>query len=325
MAILYGIPNQPLFDGKREDALIAHTFVKEIETGDDTWPLLFPMAKSAIRAMDVLQAFSKSDLKAEITGFVVSGASKRGWTTWLTAAADPVRVKGIVPMVYDNLNLPVQMPHQIRTWGRYSEMIDDYTQHGLQDRLKTPEGKHLGEIVDPWTYRDRITMPKLIVNGTNDPYWTQDALNLYWDDIKSPKYVLYVPNAGHGLKDMGRVIASSSAFTRAIASGSELPKLTWKYTTREGAQRLKVTVNPAAAKANLWMAQSDTKDFRKATWESIPMNVTKAGHRLLIPFPEKGYKAVFAEVTLTMGGRECNLSTQIQILDSKGPLLPDKN
>ena len=35
----------------------------------------------------------------------------------------------------------------------------------------------------PWVYRDKLTMPKLILNGTNDPYWTLDALNLYWDDL----------------------------------------------------------------------------------------------------------------------------------------------
>ena len=197
---LYNIPNQPLLGGLREDALIAHTFEQFLKTADPTWPLLLPMTKSAIKAMDTVQAFAKRDLKREVTGFVVAGASKRGWTSWLTAAVDE-RVRALAPMVYDNLDLLAQMEHQLACWGRYSGEIDDYTKRGLQAQLSTGPGRKLVALVDPHAYLPKLTAPKMIINGTNDPYWPADALEIYWDDLPGEKWCLYVPNAGHGLRD----------------------------------------------------------------------------------------------------------------------------
>ena len=50
-------------------------------------------------------------------------------------------------------------------------------------------------MVDPYTYRDKIAQPKLIILGNNDPYWATDALNIYWEGLPGPKWIHYVANA----------------------------------------------------------------------------------------------------------------------------------
>jgi len=136
-AFLYGVPNQPLLGDKKEDGLIALSFVLYLQTQDENWPLLFPMVKSVVKAMDALQAFTKEEWKHPVEKFIVAGGSKRGWTSWLSAAADE-RVAAICPCVIDTLNMPEQMPHQLKSFGKYSVMINDYTSTGLVPMPSSP-------------------------------------------------------------------------------------------------------------------------------------------------------------------------------------------
>jgi PhoPQ-activated pathogenicity-related protein len=320
VAFLYNIPNQPLFDGKKEDALIAETFVRFLDTKDESWPLLFPMVKSLVKAMDALQAFSKQEWKTPLEGFIVAGASKRGWTTWLTGASDS-RVKAIVPMVIDTLNMRQQLPHQLESFGKYSDMIHDYTERKLVPMPDTPEAKRLWKLVDPYAYRDKLQMPKLLVNGNNDPYWTTDALNLYWDDLKGDKWVVYVPNAGHNLQqkdadghtDRARAFNGLTAFVRQQSSGKSLPRLEWKHDDADGQLRLTVASKPAPKAARLWVAEAPTRDFRKATWAERTVTRKEGTVVGVVPPPAKGCLAFYAELEFDLDGMPYYLATQVRV------------
>ncbi len=321
VAFLFGIPNQPLFEGKREDALIAETFVRYLNTQDASWPLLFPMVKSLVKAMDAIQEFAKQEWKIDVTHFVVSGASKRGWTTWLTGAAD-ARVKAIAPLVIDTLNMQAQLPNQLRSFGKYSEMIKDYTERGLVPLPKTAEAMKLWAMVDPWVYRDRITMPTLIVNGANDPYWALDALNYYWDDLKCDKRICYVPNAGHNLAqkkdgrtDRTRAISSLVAFARAHIHGQKLPELSWKHDDEGGNARLQVKANVTPKAARIWQTAAQTRDFRKSTWTEQTVDASNGPISFRMPKNGADHRAFFAELEFGEGDARVFLTTQLRILE----------
>ncbi|MBO3801423.1 MAG: PhoPQ-activated protein PqaA family protein [Thermoproteota archaeon] len=306
-AILFDIPNQPLFNGLYEDAIIALTFQKFLESNDEEWPLLLPMTKGAKRAIDateeVLEKFGETP-----KGFIVTGASKRGWTTWLISAIDR-RVKGIAPMVFDNLNFQKQMEHQVECYGSYSEQISDYTKFRLQENLKTERGIKLLQIVDPYSYRHEIKIPKLIINGTNDPYWTIDSLNLYIDDLLGEKYILYVPNAGHGLEDRRRVVNTIMAFASSVALDQSLPLI---KLTLEGKTVILTSSSPPLY-VDFWKTSSNTMDFRSSKWESLP-SIEKDSYYISYLERERAYTAVFGEATFQYNNKFFSLSTSMNVL-----------
>jgi PhoPQ-activated pathogenicity-related protein len=317
VAFLHQVPNQPLLGDRVEDDLISETFLRYLETRDATWPLLFPMVKSAVSAMTAIQDFGKKQYGVAVNRFVVTGGSKRGWTTWLTAVADD-RVAGIAPIVIDTLNLPAQMEHQIECWGEYSEQIADYTTKGLVDvMLKEPENP-LWRWVDPYTYRKKLSLPKLIVNGANDRYWTADAISMYWDDLIGEKYVRYVPNAGHNLGGGKEgALATVAAFTQHIAAGTAMPELQWSFEEGEDQLRLRIGSTPPPESVRMWVANSGTRDFRDAVWKSTELAVDGnaqsdgdgGSYVGVVQKPKTGYVACFGEATFEDGPIQYNLST----------------
>ncbi|MGH7897033.1 MAG: PhoPQ-activated protein PqaA family protein, partial [Candidatus Binatia bacterium] len=262
LAVLGDVPNQPLFR-RHEDALIAYTFEQYLRSPSDDWPLLFPMTKAAVRAMDAVAEIARQETGKAIGRFVVSGASKRGWTSWLAAVADP-RVAGIAPMVFDNLNFARQMKNQLAVWGAYSPELGDYSERGLQALIETERGQKLVSMVDPAAYRDSLArIPKLVVSGSNDPYWELDAVNLYWSDLGGAKSLLVVPNAGHDAPSDARTEKTLPAFVRRIVERRPMPELRLEAVEPP---RVSIVSNEPSASVRVWRAESPTRDFREARW-----------------------------------------------------------
>lgn len=314
LAALYHIPNQPLFGDLTEDALISYTWMKYLETGDEDWVLNFAMVKAVLRAMDCLEELAQQRWQTKLRGFMPLGASKRGWTTYLTGVVDPRRTVAMAPMVFDILNIPVQTQHQVDFWGDYSEQIADYTEKGLEQVAETGRGYRLFWMVDPYSYRDRLLMPKLIILGSNDRYWPIDAVNFYWLGLARPKLLLIAPNSGHDLDDRMRVLSTLVSFFRLAAKGAPLPEMTWRYGESAEGLELRVTAKPTPTQARIWLARSQVRDFREAKWEQAPL--VAQGDELVgkVARAEGEYAAAYGEVVFEVDGRQLYASTQPRVL-----------
>ncbi|HPO12141.1 MAG TPA: PhoPQ-activated protein PqaA family protein [Candidatus Hydrogenedentes bacterium] len=286
VALIQAVPNQPLlFAGetatRSEDAIIAHSYDQymtgyEEEAADMTWPALLPMTRAAVRAMDTIQQFmalEKPGAAVVIENFVVTGASKRGWTTWLTAAADK-RVTAIMPIVIDVLNMDEQMDHQFKAYGEYSSAVQDYVDAEVFDRLGTPAGASLLKIVDPYEYRSRLTMPKMIVNSTGDQFFLPDSSQFYMrranasQNIPGSNYLYYAPNTDHSLSSGDQISVDLGAYNSLLAFYNSFvrevnrPVFDW---TVDGNQ-IVLTTETKPKMVKLWQASNRTsRDFRLET------------------------------------------------------------
>ncbi len=307
-AQLSGVPNQPLvfvWDDVREreeDALIAYTWDKYLKTGDTRWPARLPMTKSAKAAMDAVTGFAKEH-SIDVNRYVVSGGSKRGWTAWTTAAVDD-RVIAVAPIVIDLLNIVPSFEHHYEVYGGYAPAVGDYMEFNTMDWTGTPEYKSLMELVEPFEYRKRLTMPKFIMNSTGDQFFLPDSSQFYFDQLEGEKYLRYVPNTDHGLGGSD-AWESAIAWYDSIVSGKERPKFSWEIDKEAGT--ITVHAQDAPTVVKLWRATNPNarnfmKDVIGQAYASTELPSSPGGTYVArVPKPEKGWTAFFVELTYPSG------------------------
>jgi PhoPQ-activated pathogenicity-related protein len=259
--------------------------------------------------------------KVAIEKFDVSGGSKRGWTTWCTAAVDK-RVAAAIPIVIDVINVPACSRHHIAAYRFYAEAIGDYVRHNLTGRGEDPRTKLLYAIEDPYSYRDRLTMPKFVVNAAGDQYFPPDSSQFYFADLQGEKSLRYVPNADHSLRDSD-AIESIIAFYQMVLAGKPRPKYSWTF---ESDGSIRVQTADAPKEVKLWQATNPAaRDFRVKTIGKAYQSQTlsDAGGGMFvgrITPPEKGWTAFFVELTYDVGQAfPLKLTTAVRILPDTLP------
>ena len=298
VAELKAIPNQPLkfsdesFD-RWEDAIIAYTWNKFFLTGETRWPARMAMTKSAIAAMDTIQVVFKRN---NVNSFVVTGASKRGWTTW-TAAATDNRVIAIIPLVIDMLNIKPSFEHHWQAYGFWAPAIQDYVDMNTMDWWGSPEAEALFKLVDPYSYKDRYQFPKYIINAAGDEFFIPTSSQFYYDQLPGEKHIRYVPNVGHNLNG-SYILEAIASFYISILNSSPRPEYSWNFL--ENGQ-IEFTSDNQPSEVKLWWADNpSSRDFRLdvigKSWKSKSIKINAEGKYISsIDKPEEGWRAYFVE------------------------------
>lgn len=312
------VPNQPLeFHGdgipRYEDDLIGYTWDQFLKHGEARWLARNPMIKSAVKAMDAVSE-AVAEEQVQVDQYVVAGGSKRGWTTWLTGALDE-RVIGIAPIVIDLLNVQESMQHHFEAYGFWAIAIGDYVDHKIMPRFRHPRVAEMYALIDPYNYRHRLDMPKLLINAAGDQFFLPDSAQFYFDDMRGENYLRYVPNADHSLAGTD-AMESLTAFLSLINSHRKPPQLDWQLHEN----LLTAWTRQKPERVLLWqMTNADARDFRTETqgrrYTSQPVALDERGqYSVRLEAPEQGWTASFLEFEFDVGATvPLKLTTQIYV------------
>src|SRR6266498_2231079 len=120
------------------------------------------------------------------------------------------------------------MLHHYAAYGFWAPAVGDYTRMRIMDWTETPEYRALRKIEDPYEYRQRLTMPKFIINAAGDQFFLPDSSQFYFNDLPGVKYLRYVPNADHSLRGSDAYQTLHACYD-AVLYNHRLPQFTWSH------------------------------------------------------------------------------------------------
>jgi len=292
-AAIFQVPNQPItFAGNEEatelgeDGLIAYTWMDYVRNPSrPDYLATFPMVKTAVAAMDAITEYSAKkvsdgDWRKTITYFYLAGASKRGCTTWLTAAfegskpADQRRVIGAAPIVYDSLNMTHTIPRMYELLGGWSFAFQPYARWNVTHLIGTPAFDFLTAAIDPM---DSAYLPglanidKLVLNTLGDEFFFPNNDQLWWNSLPGLKHRYLAPNAEHTtITGITGIFGSIAAHLNAILANKVKPTLNWSFSPTG---TLIATSDQQPKSVKIYRAQTIASEPNRRDFRLIKANV----------------------------------------------------
>ncbi|EAA7308272.1 PhoPQ-regulated protein [Salmonella enterica subsp. enterica serovar Albany] len=304
------IPNQYLTfqDDKKplkEDESVSRSWALFMEAPEqrELMPLNIPMVTALSQAMRLAK---KELTQWNINSFIITGISKRGWTTWLSAIADP-DVEAIVPFAIDLLDIDASLEHIYQSYGgNWPITFYPYYQQGIDEKIKSPTFTQLRQIIDPLRYlntiyQPRLAIPKYIINASGDDFFVPDNTRFYYSKLPGVKSLRIVPNMNHySINQFAE--ESLVPFINRFQSKKTLPQLIGLIHHH----LLTVYFSEAPVKVVRWTANNpNARDFRYACgirYQPLIIDIP-ANNKISITLnePKTGWEATYIEATFNDG------------------------
>lgn len=303
--LVYQNDNKPL----EEDDSIARTW--KLYMADpvqrELLPLHVPMAASISQAIRLAK---KELVQLDINKFIVTGTSKRGWATWLSAVSDP-DVDAIVPFVIDVLDTGKVMGNIYRSYGgNWPIAFAPYYNQGIDLTTHSADFDKLMKIEDPLqymgtAYQSRLAIPKYIVNASGDDFFVPDNSRFYYDRLPGIKSLRIAPNTGHmGIIDF--IDQSLVPFVNRIQDNRPLPQVITAPYRQGNSTQLEVRFSEKPLKVERWTATNPVaRDFRFACgikYLATPLTLSATdGVQIPLSYSGSGWQASYVEATFSDG------------------------
>ncbi len=318
---LSDIPNQPItfypFPFKySEDLLVAHSwklFLDDPQT-NEFLPVHLAMVLATIKTMDLAQG-EMNKLNLNINSFILSGASKRGWTAWLTNIADN-RVTAFIPIVFDLLNSEENIKRISMAYaGNWPIAFLPYYVEYITPYLGTEKFKELMKIQDPLVYLQtkkakRLEVEKYMVNASGDDFFLPDNSLTYLKKLPGEQNTLRIlPNSSHRVDPQRVLEGSIIPFLIRYKTAKNLPVISWELKDNlinNKEHQLYIAFNEKPKSIIAWLALNPTdRDFRYACgirYLGNPIEIPE-GNKLIYSIlePEQGWSALFIELQFEDG------------------------
>ena len=190
---------------------------------------------------------------------------------------------------------------------------------------KRRQFKALMRIEEPYEYRDRLTMPKFIINASGDQFFLPDSSQFYVDGSARRN----APALRAERRPLARQIRRARERARVLCRDRlrhAPPAITWTF-ERDGRSRS----SPDAPRAGEAVAGDESGGAQlppgsRSAAATPSTDLTPAGPNTWVarvPRPEKGWTAFFIELTFASGGAHpFKETTGIRVVPDTMPFPP---